>query len=75
MTTLNAVADEVQETLDWLTDQAAAESLQEVIELLNIKAPALGQEVKSSFQSCTWWDGDYYCQDQNWRWHLVDLSQ
>jgi hypothetical protein len=35
------VADEVQETLDWLTDQVAAESLHEVVELLNIKAPAL----------------------------------
>lgn len=75
MKTLNPVADEVQETLDWLTDQVAAESLPEVVELLSIKAPALLQEVESSFQSCTWWDGDYYCQDENWRWHSVDLSQ
>ncbi|HCF29942.1 MAG TPA: hypothetical protein DEV81_22695 [Cyanobacteria bacterium UBA11049] len=75
MKTLNPVADEVQETLDRLTDQVAAESLPEVVELLNIKAPALGQEIESSFQSCTWWDGDYYCQDENWRWHSVDLTQ
>lgn len=75
MRTFNLVADEVQETLDRLTDQVAAESLPEVIELLNTKAPASCQEVKSAFQSCTWWDGDYYCQDENWKWHLVDLSQ
>lgn len=75
MKTLNPVADEVQETLDWLTDQVAAESLPEVVELLSIKDPALLQEVESSFQSCTWWDGDYYCQDGNWRWHSVDLTQ
>lgn len=73
MKTLNPVANEVQETLDWLTDQAAAESLHEVVELINIQSPVLSQQVKSSFQSCTWWDGDYYCQDENWRWHLVDL--
>lgn len=75
MRTFNLVADEVQETLDCLTDQVPAESLHEVVELVSTKAPASSEEVKSAFQSCTWWDGDYYCQDENWRWHLIDLSQ
>lgn len=74
MKTFNPVPEEVQETLDWLTDQAAAESFDEVVGLLGIKEPAKSQEVKSSFRSCTWWDGDYYCQDENWKWHFVDLS-
>lgn len=68
------VADEAQETLDLLTDQAAAESFEQVVELVDSKEPALSEEVKSSFRSCTWWDGDYYCQDENWKWHFVDLS-
>jgi hypothetical protein len=50
MTTFNLVAQEVQETLDWLTDRAAAESLPEVIELVNTKAPTLCQEVKLSWK-------------------------
>lgn len=75
MKNFHPVADEVQETLDCLTDQAAAESLDEVVKLLGIKGLAHSRDVKSSFQSCTWWDGDYYCQDENWRWHLVDLSE
>jgi hypothetical protein len=75
MKTFNPVPDEVQETLDCLTDQAAAESLDEVVnKLLDINEPALSEEVKSSFRSCTWWDEDYYCQDANWRWHFVDLT-
>lgn len=75
MKVLNPVPDEVQETLDCLTDQAAAESLNEVVALLGIKEHHnQSQEVKSAFRSCTWWDGDYYCQDENWKWHFVDLS-
>jgi len=68
------VADEVQETLDYLTDQAAAESFEQVVILVESKEPALSHEVKSSFRSCTWWDGDYYCQDENWKWHFADVS-
>jgi hypothetical protein len=75
MKTFNPVPGEVQETLDRLTDIAAAESLDEVVKLLSIKEPALSQEVKSSYRSCTWWDGDYYCQNENWSWHLVDMSE
>lgn len=43
MKTFNPVADEVQETLDWLTDIAAAESLDEVVKLVGIKEPALSR--------------------------------
>lgn len=75
MKTFNPVADELQETLDLLTDQVAAESLPEVVKLLDSKALPLSSEIKSSFQTCTWWDGDYYCQDKNWQWHLLDLNQ
>lgn len=74
MKTFYPVPEEAQETLDCLTDQAAAESFDEVNKLLNTKEPALSQELKSSFRSCTWWDGDYYCQDENWKWHFVNLS-
>lgn len=74
MKVFNLVADEVQETLDCLTEQAAAESLEQVVELLGNKEPYHSDDVKSSFQSCTWWDGDYYCQDENRRWHFVDLG-
>ena len=75
MKNFQAVADEAQETLDWFIDQEeAVESFEQVVKLLDSKEPALSEEVKSSFRSCTWWDGDYYCQDENWRWHFVDLS-
>ena len=74
MKIFNLVPDEAQETLDCLTDQVAAESLDEVVALLDSKEHNQSLEVKSSFRSCTWWDGDYYCQDENWRWHFVDLS-
>jgi hypothetical protein len=75
MKTFNLVAEELQETLDLLTDRAAAESLSEVVNLLNSKSPSLSSEVESNFQTCTWWDGDYYCQDENWQWHLLELNQ
>lgn len=74
MITSTPVPDEVQETLDRLTDQAAAESFNEVVKVLSTNAPTENEEFKSSFRSCTWWDEDYYCQDENWRWHLIDLS-
>jgi len=38
MKVFNLVADEVQQTLDCLTDQAAAESIEQVVELLG-RAP------------------------------------
>lgn len=75
MKNFNPVADELQETLDLLTDQVAAESLQEVAKLLESKSPSLSSEVESSFQTCTWWDGDYYCQDETWQWHLLISDQ
>lgn len=73
--TFNPVADELQETLDLLTDRGAAESLQEVVNLLNTKSPTLSSKVGFNFQTCTWWDGDYYCQDENWQWHLLISDQ
>lgn len=75
MKNFNPVADELQETLDLFTDQVTAEKLDEVVQLLNSKSPALSSEVESSFQTCTRWDGDYYCQDENWQWHLLELNQ
>lgn len=75
MKTFNLVADELQETLDLLTEQVAAESLPEVVGLINKRSPMLSSEVSSSFQTCTWWDGDYYCQDKNWQWHLLISDQ
>ena len=66
MKNFQPVGDEAQETLDWFIDQeTAAESFDQVVKLADRKEPALSEEVKSSFRSCTRWDGDYYCQDQN----------
>lgn len=69
----NPVPTEVQETLDLFTEQtvAPAESKSKVVRLLSSKEPEKSQAVKSSFRSCTQWDGNYYCQDEDWQWHFV----
>ncbi|WAL60615.1 hypothetical protein [Thermocoleostomius sinensis] len=56
-----------------LTDLATklADRKGEVVDLLSGEQPAKSRHVDLEYLCCTWWEGCYYCQDQNQQWHRV----
>lgn len=65
------VSPETQQMLNWLTRRATNDRKDEVVELLSNDEPAKSQIVDSTFTNCTWFDGCYYCQDENQQWYRV----
>jgi hypothetical protein len=64
------VAPETQEMLNWLV-RRVGDRKEEIVDMLSNDEPAKSQEVSSAFTACTWFDGCYYCQDQNKQWYQV----
>lgn len=43
----------------------------EVVEMLSDEQPSKSRLVEMSYDQCIWWEGCYYCQDENLQWHQV----
>ncbi len=62
--------ESLQETLNQIASKAA-DRKDEVVEVLSDEQPAKSRLVESEYVVCTWWEGCYYCQDEDKNWHRV----
>lgn len=49
----------------------ASDRKDELVDLLNNEQPTKSRLVDSAYLQCTWWEGCYYCQDQDLKWYRV----
>jgi hypothetical protein len=64
------VSPALQEQLNRVAVQLA-DRKEEVVELLSDEQPSKSRLVEMSYVQCAWWEGCYYCQDENQQWHQV----
>ncbi|MBD2092971.1 hypothetical protein H6F67_24290 [Microcoleus sp. FACHB-1515] len=62
--------ESLQETLSQVAAQGS-DRKDEVVEALSDEQPAKSRFVDSEYVACTWWEGCYYCQDDDKTWHRV----
>lgn len=65
-----ALPESLQETLNQIAAKAS-DRKEEVVEVLSGEQPAKSRFVDSEYVACTWWEGCYYCQDDDHNWHRV----
>ncbi len=59
------ISTELEQRLNWLADHTARNEKDTVIEQLGDASHLLSYDV------CTWWDGCYYCRDQQGEWQQI----
>ena len=69
-TVYTLVSPTLQETLNRVAVRLS-DRKEEVVELLSDEQPSKSRLVELSYMQCTWWEGCYYCQDENRQWHQV----
>ncbi|NJN88562.1 MAG: hypothetical protein HC881_22600 [Leptolyngbyaceae cyanobacterium SL_7_1] len=63
-------SEELQEQLNQMAAKAS-DRKDELVDLLNEEQPTKSRLVDSAYSQCTWWEGCYYCQDQDLKWYRV----
>jgi hypothetical protein len=66
----NSISDELQQRLDQIS-ATAADRKDEIVDLLSDEQPSKSRLVDANYDACTWWEGCYYCRDEQNRWHRV----
>ncbi|MBD2460603.1 hypothetical protein H6G89_06055 [Oscillatoria sp. FACHB-1407] len=66
----NLISQELQKTLNQIAAQAA-DRKDELMDLLGNEQPGKSHLVETDYGQCIWWEGCYYCQDDNKQWHRV----
>lgn len=64
------VPEPLKETLDDLVAQLDNRK-NEVVNLLSDEQPSKSRLVDLSYTQCIWWEGCYYCQDEDKQWHRI----
>lgn len=62
---LNRVSESLQATLNQEATKASVDRKDEVARLLN------SERFVADYQACIWWDGCYYCQDEDKNWYRI----
>jgi hypothetical protein len=65
---LEPVSDQLQKTLNQEARKLASDRKDEVATLLN------SASFVSSYNACIWWDGCYYCKDENNSWYCIKCT-
>ncbi|NEP08684.1 MAG: hypothetical protein F6K14_00155 [Symploca sp. SIO2C1] len=65
---LDPVSEELHKILDQEAHKPTADKKDEVATLLN------SERFVSTYDTCIWWDGCYYCQDENDNWYCIRCS-
>lgn len=70
--TLNdeSLPDDLIQTLNQIAAKAN-DRKDEVVNVLSNEQPSKSRWVEEVYVSCTWWEGCYYCQDEQNNWHRV----
>jgi len=66
----DVLPESLQRTLDGIAARAADRKA-ELITALSDEQPAKSKKVDQDYIACTWWEGCYYCQDDQKQWHRV----
>ena len=66
----DVIPESLQKTLDSLAARAT-DRKDEVVNALSNEQPAKSRMVETAYVHCTWWEGCYYCQDEDKNWHRV----
>jgi hypothetical protein len=66
----NSVSTELQQTLDRIAARATDRKY-ELVEMLSNEQPVKSGLVDEQYLQCIWWEGCYYCQDDDKQWHRV----
>ncbi len=68
--TPNAVSSDLQTKLNELA-AVMDDRKEEFVDLLNSEHPSISRRVEASYSQCIWWEGCYYCRDDNGSWQRV----
>ncbi len=63
--------ESLQKLLNEAVTNQSTDRKEEVVELLSDEQPSKSRLVDMAYVQCTWWEGCYYCQDENKQWHRV----
>lgn len=66
----NSVPEALQKTLNEVASKLA-DRKGEVVDLLGNEQPSKSRIVDQTYVRCTWWEGCYYCQDEEQQWHRI----
>ncbi|NES21214.1 MAG: hypothetical protein F6K41_20360 [Symploca sp. SIO3E6] len=65
---LAPVSEELHKILNQEANKPTADRKDEVATLLN------SESFVATYDACIWWDGCYYCQDENDHWYCIKCS-
>jgi hypothetical protein len=68
--TENFVSRDLQSTLDQIAS-GAKDRKDEIVDLLSSEQPKKSRQIDAVFDRCIWWEGCYYCQDEQGQWQRV----
>lgn len=70
MNQTSLASESLQTMLNEVASQLA-DRKDEVVNLLSDEQPSKSRLVDLAYVQCTWWEGCYYCQDDQRQWHRV----
>jgi hypothetical protein len=68
--TSDVLPKSLTQTLDQIAAKAA-DCKDKVVDELSNEQPTKSKWVEEVYVTCTWWEGCYYCQDEQKNWHRV----
>lgn len=66
----DVLPEELQNTLTEIAAKAT-DRKDEIVDMLSDEQPTKSRLVEMNYKTCMWWEGCYYCQDDNNQWHRV----
>lgn len=66
----NSVSPSLQKILNEVAAKLT-DRKDEVVNLLSNEQPSKSRQVELTYTRCMWWEGCYYCQDENQQWYRV----
>lgn len=61
----------LQKRLNEIVANQSIDRKEEIVALLSNEQPSKSRLVEMTYLQCTWWEGCYYCQDEQRQWHRV----
>jgi len=65
-----AIVGKLQQTLAQIAENSR-DRKDELVDMLSDEQPSKSRLVELSYIACIWWEGCYYCQDDQGQWYQV----
>jgi hypothetical protein len=66
----DVLPESLQKTLSEIAAKAS-DRKDELMDVLSSEQPTKSRQVEEAYNACIWWEGCYYCQDEQKSWHRV----